>query len=140
MCGFCMGAPGYKWKKNFRSKDIQEKLSANRFNLGLIEEIAVLQRTESGRVKYLRIKPRNGRPVTISAARFRKIIGPNVVKSNLYDIVMEGYYFNLTGRGWGHGVGMCQWGAYQMSRQRHKYTSILEYYYPGAEIAEVSEL
>ena len=53
---------------------------------------------------------------------------------------MKGYYFDVNGRGWGHGVGMCQWGAYHMAKKRYEYKSILEYYYPGAKITKISEL
>jgi stage II sporulation protein D len=38
------------------------------------------------------------------------------------------------GRGWGHGVGMCQWGAMQLSKEGYNYRRILEHYYPGAEL------
>ena len=62
------------------------------------------------------------------------------VKSNMYDIVMQGYYVDLIGKGWGHGVGMCQWGAYQMALKRFKYKEILEFYYPGSEIVDISQI
>ena len=91
-------------------------------------------------MKDLKIKSRNGKTVTISGVKFRDIIGPNVLKSNHYTIDMKGYYFDTEGRGWGHGVGMCQWGAYQMSKKRYKYTRILEHYYPGAKITKLREL
>lgn len=139
-CTFCARAPYYRWKKNFRSKDVQDRLNAHGFKLGLIKRISVSQRTKSGRVKTLSIMTRDGNSVTVPGAQFREIIGPNVLKSNYYDIVMQGYYFDVHGRGWGHGVGMCQWGAYQMARERYKYTSILEYYYPGARVVKISEL
>ena len=139
-CGFCTRSPHYRWKKNFRSKDIQEQLNANGFKLGLIKNIEVKDRTESGRIEDLKIAMRDERSTSISGVRFREIIGPNTIKSNHYDITMKGYYFNLIGRGWGHGVGMCQWGAYQMSKERHRYRSILEYYYPGAQMVDMSTL
>ena len=139
-CGFCKGMPNYRWKKNFRSKDVQEKLNANGFKLGLIKEIAVFDRTKSGRIKNLRIKTRDGKETTISGIKFRDIVGPNVLKSNYYNIEMKGYYFDVNGRGWGHGVGMCQWGVYQMAKKRYEYKRILEYYYPGAKIIKISEL
>ena len=110
------------------------------YNLGLIKKISVISRTASDRIKNLEITDRNGKAVTISGIKFRDIIGPNVIKSNNYAIEMKGYYFDLIGRGWGHGVGMCQWGAYRMAKKRYKYTSILEHYYPGAKIAQISEL
>lgn len=139
-CGFCARAPGYQWSKNFRSGDIQDKLNAHGFKLGLIKEISVLDRTKTGRIKNLKITTRDGETITISGVRFREIVGPNVIKSNAYNIKMQGYYFDVSGRGWGHGVGMCQWGAYKMSREKYKYTSILNYYYPGAKITKILEL
>ena len=45
---------------------------------------------------------------------------------------MEGYYFDVRGQGWGHGVGMCQWGAFYMAKERYDYDEILAYYYPGS--------
>jgi stage II sporulation protein D len=139
-CGFCTRSPHYRWKKNFQSKSVQDQLNVHGFKLGLIKEIAVDRRTRSGRVKTLKIIMRDGTSTTIPGVRFREIIGPNVLKSNYYDIDMKGYYFDVIGHGWGHGVGMCQWGAYQMSRQRYKYTGILEHYYPGASIKKISEI
>jgi stage II sporulation protein D len=43
---------------------------------------------------------------------------------------MKRYYFDVFGKGWGHGVGMCQWGALEMSKQRYGYRDILQFYYP----------
>ena len=83
---------------------------------------------------------RDGASETISGIKFRELVGPNVLKSNNYEVVMKGYYFDVIGRGWGHGVGMCQWGAYAMSKQKYNYKGILEFYYPGAKITKISEL
>jgi stage II sporulation protein D len=44
------------------------------------------------------------------------------------------------GIGWGHGVGMCQWGAYQMSRERYTYDEILQFYYPGTIIKDYQDM
>jgi len=105
-CGFCKQSPHYRWKKNFRSKDIQDLLNANGYKVSLIKKIEVKDRTERGRVKTLKITMRDRRSVTISGVRFREIIGPNKLKSNYYDIDMKGYYFDANGRGWG------AWGWY----------------------------
>ncbi len=48
----------------------------------------------------------------------------------------DGIY--IYGRGHGHGVGMCQWGAMGMARQRYTYDDILTYYYPGTELKSLS--
>jgi len=139
-CGFCTNKPNYQWKKNFQSKDIQDKLNRAGIKIGLIKDISAVGRTKTGRVKNLKITSRDGKTVALSGAKFRDIVGPNILKSNYYTIDMKGYYFDVSGLGWGHGVGMCQWGAYQMSKERHTYTRILAYYYPGTQITKISEL
>ncbi len=48
--------------------------------------------------------------------------------------------FRLTGGGWGHGRGMSQWGAFQAASEGHAYPEILGFYYPGTNLAAVSEL
>ena len=47
--------------------------------------------------------------------------------------------FTLNGRGWGHGVGMCQIGAAVMGQQGHPYQDILKFYYRGADIVRASK-
>jgi stage II sporulation protein D len=133
---YSLGAPNHSWKKNFRSKDVAEKLSRNGYPVSSIKDIAITERTGSGRVKTLEITTREGQRVTVPGKKFRDIIGPNELKSTLYDIQMQGYYFDVLGKGWGHGVGMSQWGANAMARKRFDFKEILEFYYPGAQIVK----
>ena len=67
-------------------------------------------------------------------------MGPNVLMSNNYEIVMQGYYVDFIGKGWGHGVGMCQWGALGMASQQFNYKQILAYYYPQSVLMDYHEL
>lgn len=131
---YSIDQPGYHWKRNFRSSDIQELLNENGYNLGLIKEISIISKTPSGRARQLLIETRDGKKKSVSAKRFREIVGPNVIRSNMYKINMQGYFFDMIGHGWGHGVGMCQWGANKMAFQRFDYDEILAYYYPGAKL------
>ncbi len=139
VCHFCRLHPHATWKKNYRLKDIQEKLNKSGYTIGLIQDIRVLERNLSGRITTLRITAREGTSVDIPGIKFRNIIGPNTVRSNNYEVAMAGYFFDLTGKGWGHGVGMCQWGAYQMSRERYTYKEILQFYYPGVAIQNYND-
>ncbi|VAX35047.1 hypothetical protein MNBD_UNCLBAC01-188 [hydrothermal vent metagenome] len=133
-CDYCRLSPIYSWKKNFQSKEIQEKLNQQGYKVGLIEEIKILSKNKSGRIKMLKITDRDGKVIEISGIKFRSTLGPNNLKSNFYDIEMKGYYFDVIGNGWGHGVGMCQWGAHQMAQERLGYKKILGFYYPGSKI------
>lgn len=133
-CDYCLHSPHYRWKKNFRLKDIQDKLNENGFKLGFIKEVRVVERNASNRIRTLEITTRDDKSVTISGKDFRNMIGPNLIRSNNYEIEMKGYYMDLVGKGWGHGVGLCQWGAAEMSRRGFNFKEILNYYYPGADI------
>lgn len=137
---FSVNSPHYRWKKNFRLKDVQDKLNAKGYDLGLIKDMKIIEKNKSGRVRKLKITDRAGKEVVIDGKTFRQIIGPNVLRSNKYDIVMLGWYADFVGHGWGHGVGLDQWGAYNMARMRYSYTQILEYYYPGSQISRYRDI
>jgi stage II sporulation protein D len=134
VCNFCIDSPHYRWRKNFRLKNIEEKLRKADYDVSDIKEIRILKRNSSGRVEVLGVVCRDGSSVKISGKDFRQVIGPNEIKSNNYEIVMKGYYVDFLGHGWGHGVGFCQWGAKAMAEKGYNYIRILKYYYPGAEI------
>lgn len=133
-CRFCRRSPHYKWKKNIRLKDVQDKLNKKGHKIGLIKDIRIIERNKSGRVKNLEIVSRDGKSITIPGKDFRIIVGPNIIRSNDYRLYIKGYYMDVEGSGWGHGVGMCQWGAYGMSKMRYRYDEILRHYYPGMEL------
>ncbi len=139
VCEFCKNSPHNYWKRNFRSKDIQDLLNKNGYRVGFIKEIKILERNKSGRIRNLLITMRDGQSVTIAGKDFRDIVGPNILKSNNYEIIMKGYYFDVIGKGWGHGVGMCQWGAQEMAHRHYKYPQILQYYYPGVGIINLNK-
>ncbi|MGE0267681.1 MAG: SpoIID/LytB domain-containing protein [Candidatus Omnitrophota bacterium] len=131
------GMPHYQWRRNFQSSEVQKVLEKNGIHTGTIKNISVAERNKSGRVKELIIEARDGKKTKISGIKFRNTLGPNLILSNKYEIEMKGYYFDLIGNGWGHGVGMCQWGAYNMAKERHSYEEILQFYYPGVEIKKI---
>jgi stage II sporulation protein D len=78
--------------------------------------------------------------MVISGKDFRNIMGPNDIRSNLYEVVMRGYYIDFYGRGWGHGVGLCQWGALGMAQLHFDYKAILKHYYPGIRVEHLDKI
>ncbi|MBF0331073.1 MAG: SpoIID/LytB domain-containing protein [Candidatus Omnitrophica bacterium] len=134
---FSVNSPHYQWRRNFRLKDIQDGLNARGYKLGLIKDIQVIERNKSGRVRKLKIVTRDDKAETIEGKLFRDAVGPNLLRSNLYEVEMKGWYVDFVGRGWGHGVGMCQWGAYNMAMLHHDYKQILSYYYPSSDFVRI---
>jgi stage II sporulation protein D len=108
-----------------------------RLTLANVEEIKAELR--DGRVVRLRCTDENGKEKVIPIAKFisdaGRLLGWNVVKSNLFVIQKSSHGWVLEGQGLGHGVGLCQYGAAELARQDFSYEKILEFYYPGARLA-----
>ncbi len=100
----------------------------------LVQQVSIARRGPSGRAVLVRIGPR-----LVHAATLRRQIGPNRLKSTyLIEIEpLEGGVWIFRGRGWGHGVGLDQWGAQAMARQGRGYREILAHYYPGTAVVHL---
>lgn len=127
-------APNYSWEDRLLSKDADRLLAS--LNLGSIENIQVLKRNFSQRVELLEVKGEKG-TANIKGKDFRKLIGDTKLKSLKFGIKKEINYFYIKGLGSGHGVGMSQWGAYGMAKNKKLYSSILRHYYPGTDLAKM---
>ncbi|MDP2940790.1 MAG: cell division protein, partial [Candidatus Omnitrophota bacterium] len=100
------------------------------------KDIKILGRDNSGRVTDLELVS-DKRTARLPAKDFRIIIGPNFIRSTNFNVSALDGDFVFEGIGWGHGVGLCQWGAYFMAKEGHPAEEILKYYYPGAEITSL---
>lgn len=134
-CNFCKISPHYKWKKELSIIEIENRLKESGHNIQLLS-IEILKRDKPGRILDMFLKGRNG-DIKISGNKFRLAVGPNIIRSANFNVEIRGNVVIFQGKGWGHGIGMCQWGAYGMARQGWEVEEILEYYYPGADITRV---
>ena len=106
------------------------------FNLGDLTDMRVIERGPSERLVTTEIVGTNGRR-TVRALRLRTLLG---LRDSLFSFDIErnarGAILGLTlyGRGWGHGVGMCQVGAYGMAMEGATFEEILKKYYQGIEL------
>jgi stage II sporulation protein D len=132
---FCKNLPYSRWKKVIALSEIQTKLSTS-YKIGRISNLITGKRDKSGRIQDIKIVSSKGK-ITILANEFRHLIGINLIKSTNFKVKITGKKAVFSGLGWGHGVGLCQWGAYFMARKGYTYKDILEYYYPGAEIRNI---
>lgn len=100
---------------------------------GEVTSVKLGEKGESGRAKTLLV---NGEAV--SAPSFRLQIGANRLRSTLIDsIEVEGDRVTFSGRGFGHGVGLSQWGAYAMAEAGSGAKEIIAKYFPGVQIVEL---
>ncbi len=133
-CGFCNESPHYRWKVSLTEQELRTVLKKMGYNVTSILKLSAKDIDESGRARFFEIKYPAGK-IKIPANDFRLAVSPMKMKSVfLRQITHEGHTFTLAGRGWGHGVGLCQYGIKKMAELGYTYRQILEYYYPGSEI------
>lgn len=121
------------WKATFTRTQVAKACADTGTRVGEVKTVELGERGESGRARAILV---NGQAV--SAPSFRLQIGANRLKSTLIDSVsLEGDEITFRGRGFGHGVGLSQWGAYQMAEAGRTAQQILQRYYPAVGIVEL---
>jgi len=103
---------------------------------GTLKSVEVLKRDESNRVQELKISLQ-GKDYKKTGRMLRDTLGNNKLRSTLLEVRMENGKVIFTGRGWGHGVGLSQWGAKKMAEQGYTYDQILKFYFPGTIMGEI---
>lgn len=137
-CDFCRGSKHYRWDGLFTLKQIEARLKKNGFNAVGVSGVSSGAKDESGRVSSFLIQTAKGEK-KISSNGFRMFIGPSHFKSTLLTSLKrtpEGYQFK--GKGWGHGVGFCQYGAKKLAELGYNHRQILAFYYPHSTITNFS--
>lgn len=133
VCNFCKESPHYRWHYVASANEIKDKFVSAGYKIESVKDIVILGRDASGRIGELKIIT-SRKEIKISGKDFRAIIGPNIIRSANFKVNLVSSDFVFEGLGWGHGVGLCQWGAYFMAKQGYHFKAILQYYYPEAEI------
>jgi stage II sporulation protein D len=132
-------SPFTNWTNELSLGQVQARLSRAAGSAGPIVDLRVAARGSSRRVTDLEIIGRNGL-AHVRGGRIRSALGLReqlFVIDRHYDAEGRVTGFVFTGRGWGHGVGMCQVGAYGLARQGWSSEQILKAYYTGIELTRL---
>ncbi len=134
---YCVRYGSNQWRTEVSKQELQRALAAEGVIVpGRLSGVSVAQRTASGRVEFLTVT--GSHSLTVPGLTFRTAVGRNIgwdrLKSNWYDVRVEGSGVVFHGRGSGHGVGLCQVGAEVMGEEGHSYREILSFYYPGTRL------
>jgi len=136
-------ATKFRWVRITPAKDIEERVNRE-YSIGKIQKIIPLNRSKSGHLQKLKIVGEKGEIVLDKEYEIRKILGLGFLRSALF--VLETKFdsqglaeeFIFWGGGWGHGVGMCQFGACGMAKKGYNYREILKHYYKRSEILNLN--
>lgn len=141
-CPYCKAVARpdlYNWPTMTIDKKSAGELLIKRYPalaaLGRVVDVKVVHRSDYGRVEKLELLGSNGKKLRLRAEEFRLALSTkeNPLRSSWYQLRDGGddWHFEQ-GRGWGHGVGMCQCGSQQMAKLGKDCVAILEHYYPRA--------
>lgn len=105
-------------------------------DFGDIRELIPLRRGASGRIVELEIVGTKKVLVIGKELLIRRWLSDSHLRSSAFDVSYDDDRIVLTGRGWGHGVGLCQIGAAVMGDRGYSYSEILAHYFPGASLSK----
>jgi stage II sporulation protein D len=130
---FCGACPRSRWEYSISRKELEDRLKESGQGPAGDWKIEITKRDDSGRVLEVQFRGEDS-DISFSGAKFREVLGYTKLPSTLFEITDAEDPVVFVGRGSGHGVGLCQWGAKGMAEEGHTYREILEFYYPGAEL------
>lgn len=133
-CGYCTESRHYEWEAEFPPHVIESKIQQHYSNIGAVR--AVNFRKVEGRVAEVTILHGRG-SLKMTGNEFRLLMDPSKVKSTFFTSETTPRSMVIHGRGWGHGVGMCQWGARGMAEKGKTYKEILSHYYTDIRIVQM---
>ncbi|HEY3298693.1 MAG TPA: SpoIID/LytB domain-containing protein [Armatimonadota bacterium] len=134
---YCAGSPVHRWTKRYTTDQLGRELSRSfGAQIGKFSSIEIAGFDSSGRVTTVVLKG-DGGETRITGNRLRTVLGSGIIRSTRLTLAVtpDGEYI-FSGRGFGHGVGLCSWGAngFARSHPTATYVDIIKRYYSGVEI------
>ncbi len=126
------------WEKRVPMAGIIRALRREGYRLSEIDSVEIGTLTAAGRVKNVLFRHADG-TTSVPAETLRATLGYSSLPSIFFEPEIIDREVVLSGRGLGHGVGLCQWGAKEMARRGADFQAILAYYYPGTALARRGE-
>ena len=152
--GCCSESPVFEWQVEFARDDLDrairvwleergEESDVLSRSVSSLRNMLVLERSPTGRPLVYGLSDSMGRSVRIDAESFRRLLStvPRIeqgsaapLRSSVLSGEFRGRRFLVNGLGWGHGCGLCQYGANAMGKRGANWREILALYYPGCDI------
>ena len=133
----CVDVPG--WTSELRAADLERAFTAAGMRGGTLRALRIAARNRTGRVARMEVD--GWSPSTLSGQEFRSIVGRQLgwqhVKSTLFDLERTAIGYRLSGRGFGHGAGLCVLGSGRRAARGGTVESILAAYFPNASIGAI---
>jgi stage II sporulation protein D len=135
-CPFDGNSPYYQWQTKLQFMDLEAMFKRQGILIGNISAVSIFSRSRAGRVTRLRVTHSDG-DLVVRGEEFRRLVGYLTIPSTQFELGTKVDEIVLTGRGAGHAVGLCQWGAKELAERGYSYDSILHYYFPSTDLKDV---
>jgi len=127
------------WEHSVSLKDFLKKLKTELGEMsGNLLTIVTSGSSPGGRIAIVRLLFDNNNNYLISSTRLRELMGFSDVKSTRFEILVSEDKVTFKGRGFGHGVGMCQWGSKYLAEAGKSYKQILIHYFQGTQVSAMN--
>lgn len=125
----------YSWTVNISSEELRIRIK-ERYgkDLGEIHSISPVKTGCSGRLYEIAIQGEMGTLHVGKELEIRRLLSGATLKSSMFEVIPQSDGFRFEGKGWGHGVGLCQIGAAVMAAEGFTAEEILQFYYPGTSL------
>jgi stage II sporulation protein D len=139
---YCKDDPFFSWSFEIGADTLQKRLRHAHFKVGSVRDVTVAKESPSGRAYVIEVESVQGKSKSSVKTRipgnaFRLAVGADALRSTLLTTIKRrGNVYRFEGHGWGHGVGLCQWGALGRAKAGHSYTNILDAYYPHVRLVK----
>lgn len=133
---FCQRSPYQNWELSLSPKTFLQKLQDRGLRGSRIQSIGV-ERYENSPRNAIVVVETNQRTLFLAATELRRILGYDQLKSTWFETETQPRKIIFRGNGYGHGVGLCQWGAKAQAEAGKTYRQILEFYYPKAVVKKI---
>ena len=136
-CPFGNNGAHFRWHTEIPVRDLVRKLRAAGVRIGDVAGFTVLDRDDGNRILRLSLLDADGTRRTVKGSSFRMAVGPDLIRSTRFTAEISGDKVVFNGKGWGHGVGLCQEGACGMALKGYGAFDILRYYYRGIMVEKL---
>lgn len=134
-CTYCKDQPLYTWSSSYTLKELEKPLKKIYPDLGQLTSVSMSSYDKAG-VAHTVILQGSQRKVTMNAHDFRMLFPK--IRSLCCSCSTKNGVLHATGKGHGHHLGLCQWGAYRMAQEGFSFDEILAFYYPGTHLTKIS--
>lgn len=136
-CTYCKPYKLFSWRRDYELHELTKLFKqAGILARAPLRSLQIVRKDNAGVVHEVILRDNRKKEYSVSGKKMYSLF--DAIKSFAYDIIHEGSKVSIIGSGYGHHLGLCQWGAYEMDKQGWSYQEILKFYYVDTKLMRLS--